>query len=331
MGNGNKLRLLYIYKHLLRYSDAEHPVSTPELLKFLKDTYGMDVNRTTLPGDFKMMEKAGFHFEVIRSRQNQYYFDGRLFDVAELKILIDAVSSSKFITEKKSHDLIKKLTTLTSEYNAEKLRRHVTVEGRVKSDNEKAYYILDAVNTAIDRECKIRFQYSEYNNRKRKIMKHGGEYYIVSPYSLVWDGDYYYVIGWCDNRDHMRNFRLDRFQQPPTVLYDEKAEPMPAEFKLAEYTRKVFHMFGSDQTVDVELLCESYVMNGIMDQFGTKTKTQEVDENHFKVTAKVCPSPTFYRWVFGWNGGMKILGPKSVQEEYRSMLKKAMEICETDM
>ena len=104
---------------------------------------------------FRMMEKAGFHFEVIRSRQNKYYFDGRLFDVAELKILIDAVSSSKFITEKKSHELIRKLTTLTSEYNAEKLRRHVTVEGRVKSDNEKAYYILDAVNTLSDDDLMI--------------------------------------------------------------------------------------------------------------------------------------------------------------------------------
>ena len=171
MGNVNKLRLLYIYKHLFRYSDEDHPVSTSELLKFLKDEYDMDVNRTTLPGDFAMMEMAGLHFEIVKSRQNKYYFDGRLFDVAELKLLIDAVSSSKFITEKKSKDLIRKLTALTSEYNAEKLRRHVTVEGRVKSENEKAYYILDAINEAIDKSCKIRFQYTEYNNRKRKILK----------------------------------------------------------------------------------------------------------------------------------------------------------------
>ena len=184
MENGTKLRLLYIYQHLLRYSDAEHPVSTPELLKFLKDEYDMEVNRTTLPGDFAMMEKAGLHFEIIKSRQNKYYFDGRLFDVAELKVLIDAISSSKFITEKKSKDLIQKLTTLTSEYNAEKLRRHVTVEGRIKSENEKAYYILDAVNDAIDKNCKLRFQYTEYSNHKRKVMKNGGEYYIVSPYAL---------------------------------------------------------------------------------------------------------------------------------------------------
>ena len=285
----------------------------------------MDVNRTTLPGDFAMMEKAGLHFEIIKSRQNKYYFDGRLFDVAELKLLIDAISSSKFITEKKSKDLIRKLTTLTSEYNAEKLRRHVTVEGRIKSENEKAYYILDAVNDAIDKGCKIRFQYTEYSNRKRKAMKNNGEYYIVSPYALVWDGDYYYMIGWCDNREHMRNFRLDRVYKTPMILEDEAAVPEPKDFNLAEYSQKVFRMFGNDDETEVELLCEIGMMNGIVDQFGTKVKTEEVDDEHFRATVTVCPSPTFYRWVFGWNGGMKILGPQNVIDEYKAMAKRVLE------
>ena len=157
MENGNKLRLLYIYQHLFRYSDAEHPVTTTELLRYLKEEHGMDVNRTTLPGDFAMMEKAGLHFKVIRSRQNKYYFDGRLFDIPELKVLIDAISSSKFIPEKKSKELIQKLTTLTSEYNAERLRRHVTVEGRVKSENEKAYCILDEFIMSAGRKKKLQF------------------------------------------------------------------------------------------------------------------------------------------------------------------------------
>ena len=325
MENGNKLRLLYIYKHLLQYSDAEHPITTPQLLRFLREEHGMDVNRTTLPGDFAMLEKAGFHFEVIRSRQNKYYFDGRLFDMAELKVLIDAISSSKFITEKKSKELIRKLTTLTSEYNAAKLRRHVTVEGRVKSENEKACYILDAVNNAIDKGCKICFQYTEYSNRKRRVMKNKGELYTVSPYALVWDGDFYYMIGWCDNREHMRNFRLDRIYKTPTVLEQEEAVPAPENFNLAAYSRKVFRMFGSDEETEVELLCETGMMNGIVDQFGTKVKTKEVDAQHFMVTVTVCPSPTFYRWVFGWNGGIRIIGPETIKADYKAMLKKALE------
>ena len=242
MENGTKLRLLYIYQYLLRHSDAEHPVSTPELLKYLKDEYGLDVHRTTLPNDFAMMEEAGIHFEIIKSRQNKYYYDDRPFDVPELKLLIDAVSSSKFITEKKSRELIKKLVSLTSDYNAEKLRRYITVEGRIKSENEKAFYILDRINEAIDKSCKVSFQYADYNNRKYKELRHDGEYYVVSPYALVWDGDFYYMIGYCDNREHMRHFRLDRIYRIPNVLEDQEAVPEPKDFKLGDYMKKMFRM-----------------------------------------------------------------------------------------
>jgi len=286
----------------------------------------MNVNRTTLPGDFAMLEKAGFHFEVIRSRQNKYYFDGRLFDVTELKVLIDAISSAKFITEKKSKELIKKLTALTSEYNAEKLRRHVTVEGRIKSENEKVYYILDAVNNAIDKNCKICFQYTKYSNHKRKVMKNNGEYYTVSPYALVWNGDYYYMIGWCDNREHMRHFRVDRIYKTPLILENETAVPKPKDFNISNYSQKFFRMFENDKTVEVDLLCSDGMMNGIVDHFGTKVKTEEVDKQHFKATVNVSPSPVFYRWIFGWGGSIKILGPDVVKNEYKKMLLKAIDL-----
>ena len=325
MENGTKLRLLYIYQYLLRHSDAEHPVSTAELLKYLKDEYGLDVHRTTLPNDFAMMEEAGIHFEIIKSRQNKYYFDDRPFDVTELKLLVDAVSSSKFITEKKSKELIKKLVELTSDYNAEKLRRHITVEGRVKSENEKAFYILDCINEAIDKNCKVSFQYADYNNRKYKELRHDGEYYIVSPYSLVWDGDYYYMIGYCDNREHMRHFRLDRIYRIPNLLENQKAVLAPKGFKLADYIKKIFRRYGGDETVDVELQCESFIMNAIIDHFGTKVQTEEIDDDHFKATVTVSPSPTFYRWVFGWNGAMKIINPENIKNEYNDMLLNALD------
>lgn len=199
------------------------------------------------------------------------------------------------------------------------------MENRVKSENEKAYYILDAVNGAIDKCCKIRFQYTEYNNRKRKTIRNNGEYYNVSPYALVWDGDYYYMIGWCDNRGHMRNFRLGRIYKTPLVLDGEEAFPAPLDFNLAEYSKKVFRMFGSDEETEVELLCETGMMNGIVDQFGTKVKSEEIDDHRFLATVTVCPSPTFYRWVFGWNGGIKIIGPGKIKEEYKKMLIKAIE------
>ena len=327
MENGTKLRLLYIYQHLLRYSDPEHPVSTPELIQVLKEKYDIDVNRTTLPNDFAMMEQAGLHFEVIKSRQNKYYFDGRLFDVSELKLLIDAVSSSKFITEKRSKELIEKLTALTSEYNAEKLRRHITVEGRIKSENDKDLYILDSVNDAIDKGCKISFQYADYNITKRKVVRHDGEYYVVSPYALIWDGDYYYMIGYCDNREQLRHFRLDRIYRTPNVLEGEEAIPEPKGFDPVKYSQKIFRMYGGEDTVEVELLCEMPLMNAIIDNFGSSVDAEEVDVDHFKAKVTVSPSPTFYRWVFGWDGAMKIIGPQSVKDEYKAMVQRAKEGC----
>lgn len=325
MENKTKLRLLYLYQHLLEHTDPEHPLSTSQLIEILDRQYGIEVNRNTLANDFKMLEQAGIHFEVIHSRQNKYYYDGRTFDTAELKILIDAISSSKFITEKKSRELIEKLLSLTTGYHAQKLRRHVHVEGKVKSENERGYYIVDIINEAIECGCKIRFQYADYSPKKWKVPRHNGEYYVVSPYSLVWDGDYYYVVGFSEMREKIQNFRLDRIYRIPELLAEEPQIPAPKDFNLAEYSREVFRMFGTDEAVEVELLCKNYIMNAVIDHFGSKIHVQEVDQEHFKICPAVCASPTFYRWVFGWGGDMKILGPESVLEEYKAMARKALE------
>lgn len=325
MENQTKLRLLYLYQHLLQHTDAEHPLSTPQLIEILDEQYGIEVNRNTLANDFKMLERAGISFEVIHSQQNKYYFDGRTFDTAELKVLIDAISSSKFISDKKSRELIDKLLSLTTVYEAEKLRRHIQVEGRVKSDNELGYYIVDIINTAIDKGCKVKFKYADYGPKKRKILRHKGEPYIVSPYALVRDGDYYYMIGYSETRGKVQNFRLDRIYQAPDLLKNEEAVPAPEGFNLAEYKTRVFRMFGSDEPVKVELLCKNHTMNGVIDHFGPKIRVKNVDEEHFRIEPTVCPSPTFYRWVFGWGGDMKILGPENVKEEYKAMARKALE------
>ena len=324
MENQTKLRLLYLYHHLMEHTDADHPLSTPQLIEILDKEYGIEVNRNTLANDFKMLEQAGIRFEVIHSQQNKYYYDGRLFDTAELKLLIDAVASSRFITEKKSRELIEKLLTLTTGFQATGLRRHVHVEGRVKSENEKGYYIVDLVNAAIDKNCKIRFRYADYSPKKRKVLRHGGAWYVVSPYALVWDGDYYYVVGFSEMRGKVQNFRLDRIYKLPELLPDEPAVPAPEGFSLPEYSREVFRMFGTESPVEVELLCKNYIMNAVIDNFGTRIPVREVDADHFLIAPTVCASPTFFRWVFGWNGDMQILGPPEVLEEYRAMARKAL-------
>ena len=249
---GTKLRILYLYQHLLRYSDAEHPISTAQLIEDLKEQYDIDVNRNTLANDLAMLHKSGFNIEVIHSQSNSYYIDTQTFDLAELKVLIDAVSSSKFITQKKSRELIEKLLSLTSEHSAAQLRRHIYVEGRVKSENEKGYYIVDIINEAIDSGIKIRFQYADYSTKKRKVLRHGGEPYIVSPYALIWDGDYYYVVGFSEKRGIVQSFRLDRFYKTQKKK-KKKAVSAPQSFNISAYAQSVFRMYDTDNPVDVEL------------------------------------------------------------------------------
>lgn len=324
METGTKLRILYLYQHLLRYSDAEHPISTAQLIEDLKKQYNIDVNRNTLANDLAMLNKSGFNIEVIHSQSNSYYIDTQAFDLAELKVLIDAVSSSKFITQKKSRELIEKLLSLTSEHGADQLRRHIYVEGRVKSENEKGYYIVDVINEAIDLGRKIKFQYADYSTKKRKTLRHGGEPYIVSPYALIWDGDYYYVVGFSEKRGIVQSFRLDRFYKTPELL-TEGIIPAPESFNINAYAQSVFRMYDTDNPIDVELLCSNNLMNAIIDRFGKTIAVHEVDNQHFKVTVKVCASPTFYRWIFGWNGAMKILGPDNIIEEYKAMARAALD------
>ena len=268
--------------------------------------------------------KAAFDEAGLKKLPKVKELNGQLFDLAELKVLIDAVLSSKFITEKKSQELIKRLLALTSEQNADQLRRHIDVSDRVKSENEKGYYILDAINSAIDSKKKISFQYVDYDVNKQAFLKHDGKAYIVSPYELVWDGDFYYVIGYNDARQKVQNFRLDRIFKCPEILEDTSV-PIPSDVDLILYRKSVFQMFGAEGITEVELLCHQIVMKALIDVFGQSIDTRAIDAEYFIVSIKACVSPTFLRWVFGWNGLVKIISPKEVSERYCLMLKTTLE------
>lgn len=326
MKGESKYRMLYLYQYLMRHTDQDHMMTTNQLIQMLKDEYDIEVNRNTIVKDLDIMNRTGLRVEVKRSTQNRYYYDGGTFDIPELKVLLDAVASSKFITEKKSQELTGKLLNLTSEHGAVKLRRNLQAEGRVRSDNEKGYYIVDAINEAINLGVKITFQYTEYSPKKQRMLTHDGEWYVVSPYALIWDGDYYYCVAYSEKRDKIQNFRLDRIAEQPEILKDKPAKPKPKRLKLADYSKSVFRMYDTDEAVDVELLCENHLMKWVIDQFGPKVKTRVMDSEHFRVKAKVYASPTFYRWVFGWGGAMQITKPQKVVDAYRAMLEKAIDV-----
>lgn len=174
MKNATKLRILYLYQHLLKHTDVEHPLSTAELMKILKEQYAIKVSRNTISDDLAILHDRGLHIEHYESTQNKYYYDGHTYDLAELKLLTDAISSSRFITQRKSDELITKLLTLTSAANATKLRRHIYVSGRAKSENEQGYYIADAIHEAIDTRRKIRFIYTDYDVNKKRYVTNDG-------------------------------------------------------------------------------------------------------------------------------------------------------------
>lgn len=323
MENGTKLRILYLYQHLMRHTDAEHTLSTAKLMKILKEEYSIKVSRNTISDDLAMLHDCGLHIEHYESTQNKYYYDGHIYELPELKILVDAISSSKFITQRKSDELIAKLLTLTNTQNAAKLRRHIYVAGRAKSDNENGYYIVDAINTAIDTKRKISFRYTDFDVTKQRYIANDGKPYTVSPYTLIWDGDYYYMRGFCDERQEMRNFRLDRIAEQPSILNQIAVMP-PEDYNPADYSKHVFRMYDTDEPITVQLYCHVSVMKYLIDNFGADFDVETVDDEHFKATVSVCASTTFYSWVFGFNGKIKISEPSMIKLGYKEMLQSAL-------
>ncbi|MDO5392427.1 MAG: WYL domain-containing protein [Eubacteriales bacterium] len=214
--------------------------------------------------------------------------------------------------------------SLTSGENAQKLRRNVEVEGRVKTDNQCGYYIVDTINEAIDTRRKVSFYYTDYDVNKQRYITNSGQRYTVSPYTLIWDGDYYYLRGYCDERRDKRTFRLDRIDHVPDILPDPAA-PKPDDYSVSEYCKRVFRMYDTDQPTEVELLCKASTMKVLIDNFGIDIDTEPVDGEYFKAKVMVCTSLIFYRWVFGFSGNIKIVGPQNVVAEYQKLLHKALE------
>lgn len=249
--------------------------------------------------------------------------DGRTFDIPELKLLIDAVESSKFISASKSLELVKKLGSLTSNQIAATLTRNVSCEGRIKSGNEKIYLIIDTINEAINSNRQISFQYFQYNVRKEQQLKHNGEPYVITPLHLVWNGDYYYMIGVYAYKQRIGNFRVDRIAKRPKIL-DAEGTPAPEGFNIDEYINTTFKMFNSEHA-EVELVCDNEVMDSIIDKFGAEVTTYANDMTSFRAVVNVAVNHVFLSWVFGFGGKVKFKSPEAVREKYSAMIKNAFE------
>lgn len=322
MHDNDKARTLCIKQVLERYSDEEHSLSLADINGYLQELYGFTCHRTTLTKDIETLTAHGMDIICVRSTQNRYFVGSRMFEIPELRLLTDAISSSKCLTEKKSEALIDKLTGFCSVHQAARLRERPTAPGTDKPANEQIYYIIDAIYDAMEQGCKIAFHYTDYLPDKTLVLRGDGEQYLLSPYACVWSGDYYYVIGWSDKRQDVTTFRVDRIAHTPT-LCDEEAVPPPAGFDVHDYARAVFRMFKGE-SAEVTMLVDNDLMKNVIDRFGSDVHTVIADDEHFYLTTEVSLSPTFYGWVFSFGGKIRLLSPERAVNEYAAMLHEAV-------
>ena len=314
MKNESQQALLLLRQYLHQHTDEQHPVSVTDILAFWQQ-HGIQAGRKSVYTDIELLQNAGMDIVCVKSSQNKYFVGQRLFELPELKLLVDAVESSRFITEKKSTALIKKLGHLTSTAQAEQLNRRIYMGGTPKPENESIYYNVDTIHNAVQKKQQITFQYFEYTPKKEKVLKHDGYKYRFSPYAMIWNRDCYYAVGWSEKHGKIAQFRVDRMTAVEPLEHTAVQTP---DFDPAEYVRKVFGMYP-DNLCTVELLCDNEVMRSVIDRFGENVQTETVDEQHFRATVEVAPSPPFFSWVFTFSGKIRIVSPAAVLEEMRDM------------
>jgi len=320
-GKSTRRRMNLLVKYLYENTDENHPATTPELLEHLEKN-GIRTNRKTLKADMDFLcgDESLFDVVEVRSKPNRYFWGDRWFELPELKLLADAVVSSRFITEKKSRQLLEKLARFAGVEDRKALDRHIMIGNRVKSGNEDIYYSVDYINDAINSGRQIRFNYEEYNAKKELVLRGDGEVYSLSPYVLYWSDDFYYVVGWSEKHHSVSNFRVDRMKN--VEITEERAIAPPQGWNIDDYSKKVFEMY-TGEVVSVTLECENKFMKYVVDHFGENVMTRVLDEEHFLAFPEVSLSPNFYSWVFGFGGKIRIIGPQSVRDEYIRMAKIA--------
>ena len=323
MDNDAKLRPLYLAKILYEQTDESNFLTTAQLMRLLEEKYGITSHRQTIKADIDLLKRFGMDIQEVKSTQNRYNLVSRLFDVAELKLLIDAVESAKVIPADKGKKLVEKISCMAGNNGAANLRRNICCEGRIRTDNEKILLIIDAVNGAINNNNKkISFQYFKYNVRKEKQLRHDGKCYIITPLHLVWNGDHYYIVGLRDENREVACFRVDRIAGCPQIL-DADGYPAPDDFDLDQFVNTTFRMFSGD-CEQVELICDNDVMDSIIDRFGDDIITYANDMTSFRAIVNVATSHIFYSWVFGFGGKVKIRGPQAIRDAYLDLLNKAI-------
>ena len=313
-----KQKLLYIAQYLMENTDEHHAVSTPQLIEYL-NSQGIKAERKSIYNDIDTLNDFGM--DIIRSEEHRggYMLASRPFELAEVKLLVDLVQSSKFITEKKSRELIAKLETLTSKYDAKAMRRQVEIVGRSKAHNETIYYNVDMIHTAVHKNVKIRFHYFDWAVNKSMQLRHDGAWYEVSPWRLTWDDENYYLIAYDEAADKIKHYRVDKIVDITLTENSRNGKEVFENIDMAEFSKKTFGMFAGEEKT-VRLRCENSLTGVMIDTFGTDVALRPDGEEYFIARTEVVVSPQFFGWLAGLGPRVEILSPDEVREEYAHYL-----------
>lgn len=314
-----KEKLLSLLDILFRNTDEDHPLPLTALMEELA-RQGISAERKSIYADLDTLRQRGW--DIVLDRRRGYYLAARPFELPELKLLVDAVQSSKFISESKSRSLIKKLESLCSRYQAGSLQRQVFVSGRAKTMNEAVLYSIDAIHEAIGRNRQISFRYFDYNVHKEKVFRHDGKVYQVSPVGLLRSDESYYLVALVQGEK--RHYRVDRMAQPRVT--DQKREPSCDDLDMAAYTRRHFGMFSGRER-QVKLRCPNSLAHVMLDRFGLEAMLIPDGPDRFTLTVEVAVSQQFFGWLFGLGPEVELLGPEEVRQQWQDQLTLALKGC----
>ncbi len=319
--SNQKLKILYLLKVLLENTDEEHDITMQQIINYLEG-YDVTAERKSLYDDMEKLRDFGYDIIMTQYGKSFHYKIGsRDFELAELKLLVDSVQSARFLSEKKSAALIRKLESLASRHEASKLHRQVYVSGRVKSMNESIIYNVDSIHSAIGADRKISFRYFNWNPQKQPELRHGGERYVISPWALTWSDDNYYMIGYDEKAGIIKHYRVDKMLDIRTEDIKREGRSSFKAVDVADYTKKMFSMFEGRES-HVRMRCHNSMAGVIIDRFGKDVVMIKDGEEHFTVSVSVALSRHFLGWVMALGEGVEITGPDEVLEIVRGEIAK---------
>nr|WP_305135503.1 WYL domain-containing protein [uncultured Schaedlerella sp.] len=313
-----KKKILLIMRELLEKTDETHPLSITELILMLSEN-GISAERKSIYHDMEVLREFGIDIENRREKPAGYYVASRDFELPELKLLVDAVQCARFITKKKSKELIRKLEDLTSKSEAVQLQRQVFVLNRNKTVNENIYYNVDKIHTAISQNVKIRFQYYEWTVAKEMKLRREGMFYEISPWALTWDDENYYMIGYDPVGKAIKHYRVDKMVNLDMMRRSREGRELFARFDLVSYSQRVFGMFGGEEE-EIRLRCKNDLAGVMIDRFGKDVSIRPVSEDSFAVTVKVHVSQQFFGWLFALGNKARIESPARVVKQFENQI-----------